>query len=93
MRLKKEMIEHISKKLANSLLDEEFIIFDGKRDELAQIIKLLITEDLGAEDRLNEEVKEIIHTHHDLLDKSDTDYGKVFQMVKTKLARERGLVL
>lgn len=93
MRLKKEMIEHISKKTANSLLDEEFIIFDGKREDLVQIIKSIITEDLGAEDKLNEEVKEIIRTHHEMMDKSDTDYGKVFQMVKSKLVKERGLVL
>lgn len=93
MRLKNEMIEHLSTKLANLMLDEECIIFDGKREELSLVIKTIIIEDLRVEDRLNEEVKEIISSHEDLLDKSETDYGRIFQMVKTKIVKERGLIL
>ncbi len=93
MRLRKEMVEHISSRIVNSLLDEDQIIFDGKREELSQVIKFIITEDLRVEDKLNEEVKEIIHSHHDMIDKMDTDYGGIFQMVKTKLVKERGLIL
>ncbi len=93
MRLKKEMIEYISGKLANSFLDEEIIIYDNTREELSQIIKHIITEDLLVEDKLNEEVKEIIRSHDDILDKGDADYGRAFQMVKSKLVRERDLIL
>ena len=93
MRLRKEMVEHLSNKLVNSLIDEEQIIFDDSREELSQVIKFIITEDLRTEDKLNEEVKEIIRSHHDMIDKMDTDYGRIFQMVKTKLVKERGLIL
>jgi len=93
MRLKKEMIEHISRRLANSLLEEELILFDGKRGDLPRIIKMIITEELSLEDKLNDEVKEIINAHHDLVDKADTDYGRIFQVVKSKLVKERDLIL
>lgn len=93
MRIKKEMVEYVANKLAKSLLDEEFILFDGSREELSRVLRMVIIKDLSVEDRLNEEVKEIIRTHHDLLDKGETDYGRVFQMVKSKLVRERSLIL
>lgn len=93
MRVKKQMIEHIAHKLANSLLDGEWILYDGDRKELSHVLKDVILEDLSVEDRLNEEVKEIIRTHDDLLCKAETDYGRIFQMVKSKLVKERSLIL
>ena len=44
------------------------------------------------EDYLNEEVKELLDSRTDEYDRSMMDYGRVFQMVKSKLARERGLI-
>jgi hypothetical protein len=45
------------------------------------------------EDRLNDEVKDILRDHQDEMDKDNVDYSRMFTMVKTKLARERNLVL
>ena len=45
------------------------------------------------EDRLNDEVKEILRDFEDEMDKGNVDYSRMFTMVKTKLARERNLVL
>jgi hypothetical protein len=56
-------------------------------------ISHIIEEDLLVEDRLNEEVKNILRDHQDEMDKDNVDYSRMFTMVKTKLARERNLVL
>ena len=56
-------------------------------------IASIIEEDLLIEDRLNEEVKDILRDHQDEMDKDNVDYSRMFTMVKTKLARERNLVL
>ena len=93
MRLKKEMIELISDKLTSSLLDEEFIIFTEDSSELKEVISGIIIEDLMIEDKLDEEVKQIIAGHSTEMDHGNVDHRRMFQMIKKKLVRERELVL
>ena len=92
MRLKKEFIEKISKKIIKSLLDKDLIIWESSHDKLESIISEIIVDDLMVEVHLNEEVKELLDSRTDEYERSMIDYGRVFQLVKSKLARERGLI-
>ena len=92
MRLKKECIEKISKKIIESLLSKNLIIWESSHDKLESIIGGIIVDDLMVEDHLNEEVKELLDSRTDEYERSMMDYGRVFQLVKSKLARERGLI-
>ena len=92
MRLKKECIEKISKKIIESLLSKNLIIWENSHDKLESIIREIIVDDLMVEDHLNEEVKELLDSRTDEYERSMMDYGRVFQSVKSKLARERGLI-
>ncbi len=93
MRLRKEMIERISVKIVDRLLRREIIEINTDEEALRTRIFNLIEEDLLVEDRLNDEVKDILRDHQDEMDKDNVDYSRMFTMVKTKLARERNLVL
>jgi len=92
MRLKKEFIEKISKKIIESLLNKNLIIWESNHDKLESIISEIVIDDLMVEDHLNEEVKELLDSRTDEYERSMMDYGRVFQLVKSKLARERGLI-
>ena len=92
MRLKKEFIEKISKKIVESLLKKNLIIWESSHDRLESIISAIVIDDLMVEDHLNEEVKELLDSRTDEYERSMMDYGRVFQLVKSKLARERGLI-
>ena len=92
MRLKKESIEKVSKKIIKSLVDKDLIIWEGSPEKLEAIINQLIIEDLMVEDRLNDEVKQLLDSRTEEYERSMMDYGRVFQLVKSKLARERGLI-
>ncbi len=92
MRLKKEFIEKISKKIIDTLISKDLIIWEGTRDKLESIINNIIIEDLMVEDHLNEEVKQLLDARTEEYERSMMDYGRVFQLVKSKLARERGLI-
>ena len=92
MRLKKEFIEKISKKIIDTLLSKDLIIWEGNRDKLESIINDIIIDDLMVEDHLNEEVKQLLDSRTEEYERSMMDYGRVFQLVKSKLARERGLI-
>ena len=93
MRVQKEFIEAISKKVVRSLIDKDLIIWEETTDKLETIISSIITEDLMVEDLLNEEVKTLLESKTEEYERSMMDYGRVFQMVKSKLVRERGLIL
>ena len=93
MRVQKEFIEAISKKVVRSLIDKDLIIWEDTTDKLETIISGIITEDLMVEDLLNEEVKTLLESKTEEYERNMMDYGRVFQMVKSKLVRERGLIL
>ena len=92
MRLKKEFIEKISKKIIDTLIIKDLIIWEGSPDKLESIINDIIVDDLMVEDHLNEEVKQLLDSRTEEYERSMMDYGRVFQLVKSKLARERNLI-
>ena len=93
MRIQTELIDRIAKRTAAALIDGDFIIWEDRPEKLEAIVNDIITEDLMVEDKLNEEVKLLIDSRTEEYERDMMDYGRVFQMVKTKLARERGLIL
>ena len=93
MRVNKEFVEILSKKIVKSLVEKDLIIWEEAPKKLETIISGIIIEDLMVEDRLNEEVKTLLESKTEEYERSMMDYGRVFQMVKSKLVRERGLIL
>jgi|TARA_B110000467_G_C18238139_1_gene432887 hypothetical protein len=93
MRITKDFIDTISKRIVRSLIEKDMIIWEETPDKLESIIIGIVTEDLMVEDLLNEEVKTLLESKTEEYERSMMDYGRVFQMVKSKLVRERGLIL
>ncbi|TDJ49022.1 MAG: DUF507 family protein [Nitrospina sp.] len=93
MRIKKELVERMSKQMVKSLIEGDFIVWEDRPEKLEAIISAIITEDLLVEDRLNDEVKTLLEARTKDYERDMMDFGRVFQMVKSKLVRERGLVL
>ena len=93
MRITKELTELLTKKIVKSLFDQDFIIWEETPEKLQAVINAIITEDLMVEDMLNEEVKTLLESKTQEYERDMMDYGRVFQMVKSKLVRERGLIL
>ncbi len=93
MRIPKDLTELLAKKIVKSLMDKDLIVWEEPPEKLQSVINDIITEDLMVEDRLNEEVKTLLDSKTEEYERSIMDYGRVFQMVKSKLVRERGLIL
>ena len=93
MRLRKKMIDHVAKTVGQSLVDKGLLEIDVPMATFVAEISRLITADLLVEDRLNDEVKDILRTHMKELDRDNIDYSRMFSMVKRKLVQERGLIL
>ncbi len=93
MKLSKERISFISKELVNKLIEGKYIEPLIPKEQFALRLEHIITEELMLEDKINQEVKELLKVYEKEIDKGDIDYGKMFNMIKNKLIKERGVVL
>ena len=93
MRIQRELLNRIAKKIVASLIEGDYLVWEDRPEKLEAIVNDIITEDLMVEDQLNDEVRLLIESRTKEYERDMMDYGRVFQMVKSKLARERGLIL
>lgn len=93
MRLKREMISYLATKIVRDLADKGLLDCGEDTENVIERIGAIIYGDLHVEDDLNDEVKTLLEKMSEELDRSQIDYRKMFQMVKQKLARERGIIL
>jgi len=93
MRLSKERIRHIAESIATRLQQEEHVAIAGDRKSFVEQIDHAILDELSVEDRLNAEVRQLLNAYEQDIERGHVDYQKMFTMVKTKLARERGIIL
>jgi hypothetical protein len=92
MRLSKNQIEHMVFIIMRNLLKDEKIIVESKNKLLEELINLII-EEFQKEDKLDQEVREILSQHMEKIRKDNIEYQTMFRMIKSKLAKERELVL
>ena len=93
MKLKKERVAILASNIIEGLLKSGLIAASVPEEELVRKIENTITDDLMIEEKLNEEVREILKSHSKQLEKESVNYQRMFQMVKDKLVRERGIIL
>jgi len=92
MRLTKIQIEHMSFVIVRNLIKDEKIISENKNKLIENLIHL-ITEEFQREDKLDQEVREILSQHIDKIRKENIEYQTIFRMIKSKLAKEKEIVL
>jgi len=92
MKLRRELIDRIAAHMAITL-DEEELLEGCERPELARVIGAAITADLMLEDKLNDEVRELLSQHAEQIGRANVEYHELFKKLKAKLVRERKIVL
>jgi hypothetical protein len=60
---------------------------------LTERIRMKLAEELAVEDRLNEEVREILNQHAEEIRRAGASYQEMYKKVKGELARQRKLIL
>jgi hypothetical protein len=92
MRLNKNQIEHLASVILRSLVKEGKIIVEDKGRLLEEVTSILVDE-FQKEDRLDQEVRELLSKHMEKIRRENIEYQAMFKEVKKKLAREKGIVL
>ncbi len=93
MRLSKERVFHISESLVTRLQEERLVAIVGDHKAFVEQIDHAILEELSVEDRLNAEVRQLLKSYEQDIERGHVDYQRMFTMVKKKLAQERGIIL
>ena len=93
MRLRKEEIDYVAWRIVRKLKEGGETVFLGSEEDTVELVRTAVVSDLQVEDDLNREVDEILKAHQSEILKESVDYRRMFQLIKNKLARERGLVL
>ena len=83
----------IAKKIIDDLIAKGLVVSKVPEGELVAGAEQLITEELMVEDKVNDEVREILKKHAGEIEKGRLDYRKVFELTKRKIVEERGLVI
>ncbi len=93
MKLTEEQIERVTAKILENLKNKGLVELKANEKTVLTRMNEVITKDLSAEDALDREVDGMLDAHSRDVDSGAVDYRKVFNMVKHKLARERGIIL
>lgn len=82
----------MARRITDTLFKEELIVPDVEPDALTEKIDHILYQELSVEDRLNDEVRQILDRHEGAIGRG-MDYRKLFDMTKQKLVKERGIVI
>jgi hypothetical protein len=93
MRIPKGWVPVLSGEIIVELLKKEMVELKVSREQAAAVLEELILYELMAEDRLNQEVREMLKQFDSEIEKGRLDYRKLFDLTKKKLVKERNIVL
>ncbi len=92
MLLTRDYVGHMASEVVKRLVAAPMIeVKDAAA--LAQRIRQVMADELAVEDRLNEEVRQILSQYADEMRRSGASYQEMYKKVKGQLARERKLIL
>ena len=93
MKLSRERVAVLSSLLVDKLGAGGMIEPVGDRKALTASLERVITDELGVEDRINVEAKELMRRYEAEIAKGRMDEHQVFLMIKKQLVKEKGAIL
>jgi len=91
MRIPKKMVEDMAAQIVQELFAKD-MIDHPERGKLYDLVHQCIIDELTIEDKIDEEVRQILTDHADELQRANVQYHEMFRRVKAKLQRERNLI-
>jgi hypothetical protein len=92
MKLRRSEVDYIARQIVTQLLSGNYMETKDV-DATTTLVAKTLLEDLMVEDRLNEEVRQILAEHADEVQRRGVEYHRMFNLIKAKLIKERNLIL
>jgi len=93
MRIPKGWVKFIAKQVVDAILKKELAESTVPINTLIEETEKILLEELMAEDRLNEEVRQLLKKYESDIEKGRLDYRKLFEITKQRLVKERNIIL
>jgi uncharacterized protein len=90
MLLAREFVAYLSRQLVKKLTPAFFDTVNP--DGVAESIAKVITDELAVEDRLNDEVREILSEYSDYMRREGVSYQEMFRRIKNTLIAQRKVI-
>ena len=92
MLLSKEYVGYLAREVTKKLVAGEFI---ETKDvpSVSEKVNAAMLDELGLEDRINDEVRVILEAYSDEMRRSGANYQEMFRKVKSELVRKYKAVL
>jgi hypothetical protein len=92
MLLSRDYVGYMAKEVVKRLVAGKMIEVKNA-EATTQQVRQVMAEEVTIEDRVNEEVREILAKYSEEMRTSGVSYQEMFKKVKGQLARERKLIL
>ena len=92
MLLSRDYVGYMAGEVTKRLLASKMIEASNPA-VLTEQVRQKMAEELGVEDRINEEVREILSQHAEEMRRTGVSYQEMYKKVKGELARQRKLIL
>jgi len=90
MLLAREFVAYLSRQLVKKLTPQ--IIETSHPDTVTELISGIITEELTIEDRLNDEVRDLLSQYSDYMRREGVSYQEMFRRIKNTLIAQRKVI-
>jgi hypothetical protein len=92
MLLSRDYVGYMAKEVVKRLMAGK-MIETKSAENLTTQVRQVMADEVGVEDRLNEEVREILARYTEEMKRTGASYQEMYKKVKGQLARERKLIL
>jgi hypothetical protein len=92
MHLPREYVAYMAKQVLHRLRAQKLIEYD-QPDFVTEVMTQVFLDEVGVEDRLNDEVRKILEEHGEEMKRMGASYEEMFKKVKKQLVRDRKVVL
>jgi len=90
MLLAREFVSYLSRQIVRKITPQ--VLETPNPQAVAEIIDHIITEELTIEDRLNEEVRDILGQYSDYMRREGVSYQEMFRRIKNTLITQRKVI-
>src|SRR6185312_1592796 len=90
MLLAREFVDYVSRQVIKKLTPQWIETTDNQ--VAAEFIAVVVEEDLSVEDKLNDEVREMLSQYSDYMRREGVSYQEMFRRIKNTLITQRKVV-
>jgi hypothetical protein len=92
MLINRDYVSYMASEVVKRLIEGDLVEIKAA-EAVTQRVRQRMVEELTVEDRLNDEVREILTQHQDEMRRTGVSYQEMYKKVKGQLARDRKLIL